>query len=47
MVKIATKSEEMLSYELASSKAKKHIPIVPGVISRVACNAAHELKSLL
>ncbi len=46
MVKIATKSEEMLSYELASSKAKKHIPPVPGVISRVACNAAHELKSV-
>ena len=45
MVKIATKSEEMLSYELASSKAKKHIPAVPGVISRAACNAAHELKS--
>ena len=41
MVKIATKSEEMLSYELASSKAKKHIPAVPGVISRAACNAAH------
>ena len=45
MVKIATKSEEMLSYELASSKAKKHIPAVPGVISRAACNASHELKS--
>ena len=45
MVKIATKSEEMLSYELASSKAKKHIPAVPGVISRAACNAANELEA--
>ncbi len=45
MVKIATKSEEMLSYELASSKAKNIYQLYQGVISRAACNAAHELKS--
>ncbi|MGL5245412.1 MAG: pyruvate kinase [Sarcina sp.] len=45
MAKIAEEAETLLSYEVATSRAKKHIPAIPGVISRAACNAAHELKA--
>lgn len=45
MAKIAEETEKQLSYEVAISKAKKHIPAIAGVISRAACNAANELKA--
>lgn len=45
MAKIAEESETLLSYELATSKAKQHIPATSGVISRAACNAAHEIQA--
>lgn len=45
MAKIALETEKQLSYEVAVSKAKKHIPAIAGVISRGACNAANELKA--
>lgn len=45
MATIATETEKQLSYELAVSKAKKHIPAISGVISRAACNAAYELQA--
>ena len=45
MAKIAEETEKQLSYEVAVSKAKKHIPAIAGVISRAACNAANELKA--
>lgn len=45
MATIATETEKKLSYEVAVSKAKKHIPAMSGVISRAACNAANELKA--
>ncbi|WP_238882985.1 pyruvate kinase [Clostridium sp. YIM B02551] len=45
MAKIAIEAEKKLSYEMARSTAKKHIPAIAGVISRAACNAAHELKA--
>jgi pyruvate kinase len=45
MARIAKETEKKLSYELAVSTAKKHVPAIAGVISRAACNAAHELKA--
>ena len=45
MARIAEETEKQLTYEVASSTAKNHIPAVAGVISRAACNAAYELKS--
>lgn len=45
MAKIAIEAEKKLSYEVAVSKAKKHIPAIAGVISRAACNAANELQA--
>lgn len=45
MATIATETEKKLSYEVATSKAKKHIPAIAGVISRAACNAANELQA--
>lgn len=45
MAKIALETEKQLSYEIAVSKSKKHIPAIAGVISRGACNAANELKA--
>ncbi|MBK1810357.1 pyruvate kinase [Clostridium sp. YIM B02505] len=45
MARIAQETEKKLSYELAVSTAKKHVPAIAGVISRAACNAAHELKA--
>lgn len=45
MAKIAKETENQLSYELAVSSAKRHIPAIGGVISRAACNAAYELKA--
>ncbi len=45
MAKIAVEAEKQLSYEIATSKAKKHIPAIAGVISRAAANAAYELKA--
>ncbi len=45
MAKIAKETETQLSYELAVSSAKRHIPAIGGVISRAACNAAYELKA--
>lgn len=45
MATIATETEKKLSYEVATSKAKKHIPAISGVISRAACNAANELQA--
>lgn len=45
MARIATEAEKQLSYEVATSKAKSHVPAIAGVISRAACNAANELKA--
>lgn len=45
MARIAEQAEMQLDYEIAKSKAKKHTPAIAGVISRAACNAAHELKA--
>ncbi|MGL5647681.1 MAG: pyruvate kinase [Clostridium sp.] len=45
MSRIATQAEKQLDYEVAVSKAKKHIPAIAGVISRAACNAANELQA--
>ncbi|MGV2686846.1 pyruvate kinase, partial [Clostridium perfringens] len=45
MAKIAVEAEKQLSYEVAVSRAKKHIPAIAGVISRAAANAANELKA--
>lgn len=45
MATIATETEKKLSYEIATSKAKKHTPAISGVISRAACNAANELQA--
>lgn len=45
MAKIAREAETLLSYEVAASKAQKHIPATSGVISRAACNAANELQA--
>ena len=45
MAKIAIEAEKQLDYEIATSKAKKHIPAIAGVISRAAANAAYELKA--
>ena len=45
MAKIAIEAEQQLNYEIATSKAKKHIPAIAGVISRAAANAAYELKA--
>ena len=45
MARIATEAEKQLDYEVAVSKAKKHIPAIAGVISRAACNAANELQA--
>ena len=44
MAKIAIEAEKQLDYEIATSRAKKHIPAIAGVISRAAANAAYELK---
>ncbi|MBP1890388.1 pyruvate kinase [Clostridium moniliforme] len=43
MAKIAEEAEKQLKYEVAVSKATKHVPAISGVISRAACNAANEL----
>ena len=45
MAKIAIEAEKQLDYEVSTSKAKKHIPAIAGVISRAAANAANELKA--
>ncbi|MGL4989580.1 MAG: pyruvate kinase [Sarcina sp.] len=45
MATIAEETEKSLSYEMATSKAKNHIPAIAGVISRAACNAANELDA--
>ncbi|MGL5417539.1 MAG: pyruvate kinase [Clostridium sp.] len=45
MSRIATQAEKQLDYEVAVSKATKHIPAIAGVISRAACNAANELQA--
>ncbi|ASW44241.1 pyruvate kinase [Clostridium isatidis] len=45
MAKIAVEAEKQLRYEIATSKAKSHIPATAGVISRAAANAAYELKA--
>ena len=45
MAKIAEETEKQLNYEVSTSKAKKHIPAIAGVISRAAANAANELKA--
>ncbi|WP_297636162.1 pyruvate kinase [uncultured Clostridium sp.] len=45
MARIATEAEKQLNYEVAVSKATKHIPAIAGVISRAACNAANELQA--
>jgi len=45
MAKIAVEAEQQLNYEIATSKAKRHIPAIAGVISRAAANAAYELKA--
>lgn len=45
MARIAEETEKQLDYEVAVSKAKKHIPAIGGVISRAACNAANELQA--
>ena len=45
MAKIAVEAENQLHYEIATSKAKKHIPAIAGVISRAAANAAFELQA--
>ena len=45
MAKIAIEAEKQLDYEIATSKAKKHIPAIAGVISRAVANAAFELKA--
>ncbi len=45
MAKIAIEAEKQLDYEIATSRAKKHIPAIAGVISRAAANAAYELKA--
>ncbi|VYU60302.1 pyruvate kinase [Clostridium tertium] len=45
MAKIALEAENQLHYEIATSKAKKHIPAIAGVISRAAANAAFELQA--
>ena len=45
MARIATEAEKQLDYEVAVSKAKKHIPAIAGVISWAACNAANELQA--
>lgn len=45
MARIAEEAEQKLSYEVAVSHAKQHIPAIEGVISRAACNASYELKA--
>lgn len=45
MAIIAEETEKQLTYSVASSNAKNHIPAIAGVISRAACNAANELKA--
>ena len=45
MAKIAIEAENQLHYEIATSKAKRHIPAIAGVISRAAANAAFELQA--
>ncbi|MGL5617345.1 MAG: pyruvate kinase [Sarcina sp.] len=45
MARIAEETEKQLTYEVASSTARNHIPSIAGVISRAACNAAYELKA--
>ena len=45
MAKIAVEAESQLNYEIATSKAKSHVPAIAGVISRAAANAAYELKA--
>ena len=45
MAKIAKEAEKQLNYEISTSKAKRHIPAIAGVISRAAANAAYELKA--
>lgn len=45
MAKIALEAETQLHYEIATSKAKSHIPAIAGVISRAAANAAFELQA--
>ena len=45
MARIAEEAEKQLKYEVAVSKATKHIPAISGVISRAACNAANELHA--
>ena len=45
MAKIAIEAEQQLNYEISTSKAKRHIPAIAGVISRAAANAAYELKA--
>ncbi|AYE34113.1 pyruvate kinase [Clostridium septicum] len=45
MAKIAAEAEKQLSYKVAVSNAKSHIPAIGGVISRAAANAASELKA--
>lgn len=45
MAKIALEAENQLHYEIATSKAKSHIPAIAGVISRAAANAAFELQA--
>lgn len=45
MAKIAIEAENQLHYEIATSKAKSHIPAIAGVISRAAANAAFELQA--
>ena len=45
MAKIAIEAEKQLDYKISTSKAKKHIPAIAGVISRAAANAAYELQA--
>ena len=45
VAKIAKEAEKQLNYEISTSKAKRHIPAIAGVISRAAANAAYELKA--
>ena len=45
MAKIASETQSLLKYEVATSKARHHVPAIAGVISRAACNAAAELNA--
>ena len=45
MAKIATETQTLLKYEVATSKARHHVPAIAGVISRAACNASDELNA--